>query len=278
MTKCKFLTESVCWCLYGFLKNWFWLKKKRCFNADNGIRSRWELEAETHSGSGLNGSSVVSPVLFFFNDFVYLTQSEFTSWLEQITFHSLKISCTLLNKWKWKESCSDELLSCFVTQHTTLINNSLASCNTTTLTHYTNVYSPNKYYLYRAKTEKRRDVVSEWWWEVATLSRGKGKKISCCTANLHFHCNLAQRALFPAQSHYIPDRRPDLVEDVSLQVKAHQLELQPRWGPPHWWRWRWPWSSAGTGGLGRGAGCHSPASPSQSVFWSPGAPMGPPHD
>lgn len=176
------------------------------------------------------------------------------------------------------ESHSDELLSCLVTQHTTLINNSLTSCNTTTLTHYANVYSTNKYHLHCAKTEKRQDVVSGWWWEVAAVSSGKGKEISCCTASLHFHCNLAQRALFPAQFHYIPERRPDLVEDMSLQVKARRRELQPRWGPPRWWRWRWPWSSAGTGGPGRGAGCHSPASLSQSVFWNPGAPMGRPHD
>lgn len=48
------------------------------------------------------------------------------------------------------------------TQHSST-NNALTSCNTTTLTQNTNVYSTNKYYLHRAKAEKRQDVVGGWW-------------------------------------------------------------------------------------------------------------------
>lgn len=142
----------------------------------------------------------------------------------------------------------------------------------------TNVYSTNKYYLHLAKAEKRQDVVGGWWcwwcWRAAAKEKKSAavQRVSIFIVMWHWgRSSLLDPIIFLIQC-------PDLVEDVCLQVKARRLELQPRWGPPRWWRWRWPWSSAGTGGPGRGAGCHSPASPSQSVSWSPGAPTGRPHD
>lgn len=57
------------------------------------------------------------------------------------------------------------------TQHSST-NNALTSCNTTTLSQNTNVYSRNKYYRHRAKAEKKQDVVGGWWcWRAAAKEK-----------------------------------------------------------------------------------------------------------
>lgn len=177
--------------------------------------------------------------------------------------------------------CSNELLSClyrsalntrqeilhFVQHH----NSDILHIAQTTL------YTTNKYHLHLAKAEKRQDFVGVWWWCRWGAAEKEMKSAAVRRVSIFI-------VMWHRGRSFLLD---PFVSLMSIQTwlrtcvcrrRLVGLELRPRLGPPHWWRWLWPWSSAGTGGPGQGAGCHSPAYPSQNVSWSPGAPMGQPHD